>query len=85
MRSARLNVPLLALGVLTLVGCASSEEWETWNSRPAHFASQSHMEFSLRNRLGTTSKVTREDIAAARAEGWWGQAITVAQEAILER
>jgi hypothetical protein len=43
------------------------------------------MRFSVRNRAGTTSRVNREDIATAREEGWWGKAITVSQEAILER
>jgi hypothetical protein len=42
------------------------------------------MEFSWRNRAGKT-RVTRDDIAAAREEGWWGKAVTVSQEAILER
>ncbi|HEY7364686.1 MAG TPA: hypothetical protein VIE37_11295 [Methylomirabilota bacterium] len=79
------GVPVLALLLVTLVGCATKEEWETWQTRPAHFASESHMKFSLRNRLGTASRVTREDIATAREEGWWGKAITVSQEAILER
>jgi hypothetical protein len=85
MRSTRLNVPLLALVVVTLAGCATKEEWENWKSSPAHFASTSHMEFSMRNRLGKTPQVTREDIARAREEGWWGKSVTVAQEAILER
>jgi hypothetical protein len=86
MRRARPhNILLLALVLLTPAGCATNEEWDAWKSRPAHFASTAHMEFSFRNRLGTTSKVTREDIATAREEGWWGKAITVAQEAILER
>jgi hypothetical protein len=29
--------------------------------------------------------VTRQDIALARDEGWWGKPITVSQEQILER
>ncbi|HSF05386.1 MAG TPA: hypothetical protein VLG10_06295 [Methylomirabilota bacterium] len=85
MRLVRVHISLLALLVVALAGCASKEEWETWQSRPAHFASESHMKFSVRNRLGTRSRVTREDIATAREEGWWGRAITVSQEAILER
>ena len=85
MRTARVHVPLMAILLVTLAGCATTEEWETWKSRPAHFASDSHMRFSVRNRAGTTSRVNREDIATAREEGWWGKAITVSQEAILER
>jgi hypothetical protein len=85
MRSTRLNVSLLALVLVTPAGCATKEEWEAWKSSPAHFASTAHMEFSVRNRAGKAPEVRREDITAAREEGWWGRAITVAQESILER
>ncbi len=85
MRTAPVHVSLLALLLVVLTGCATTDEWETWKSRPAHFASDSHMAFSLRNRVGTSAQVKREDIAVAREEGWWGKAITVSQEAILER
>jgi hypothetical protein len=85
MRRTRLNVSLLALVLVTLAGCATSDEWENWKSSPAHFASTAHMEFSMRNRVGKTPQVRREDITAAREEGWWGKSVTVAQEAILER
>jgi hypothetical protein len=82
MGNRRLGVPLAAVALLA-AGCASSEEWATWKAHPTHFASGSHMGFSLRNRQAT--RVTREDIAIARDEGWWGKAITVGQEEILER
>ena len=84
----RSNLPrvLLTAGVLLLAaGCATGEEWATWRSHPAHFASGSHMGFSVRNREGTSSRVTRQDIALARDEGWWGRPVTVSQEQILER
>ncbi|MGH7391683.1 MAG: hypothetical protein ACREM3_19830 [Candidatus Rokuibacteriota bacterium] len=85
MRSPRLRFLLIA-GTLTLVaGCASSEEWNAWKSHPAHFASGSHMGFSVRNREGAPARVTRQDVAVARNESWWGKAITVSQEQILER
>jgi hypothetical protein len=82
MRHHRLHVPLAAVALLA-AGCATSEEWATWKAHPTHFASGSHMGFSLRNRQA--NRVTREDIAIARDEGWWGKAITVSQEEILER
>ncbi|MGH7314456.1 MAG: hypothetical protein ACREJV_14875 [Candidatus Rokuibacteriota bacterium] len=75
----------MAIVLLTLAGCATTEEWEAWKAHPSHFASGSHLGFSVRNRQGTSSQVNREDIATAREEGWWGKAITVSQEAILER
>ena len=71
--------------LLVLGGCATSEEWQTWKSHPTHFASGSHMFFSTRNREGAQPRVTREDIALARDQGWWGKPITVSQAHILER
>ena len=78
---------LIAIGgvLVAMVGCATSEEWQTWQSHPTHFASGSHMGFSMRNKEGGQAKVTRQDIAMARDEGWWGKPITVGQEQILER
>ena len=72
---------LLALTVLT-TGCATSQEWTDWKAHPAHFASGDHAFFSVRNREGTTARVTRADIANARTEGWWGAPITVSSEQI---
>jgi hypothetical protein len=84
MQSRRLRVPLAAVALLA-AGCASQEEWATWKAHPTHFASGSHMGFSVRNRERSLPRVTREDITLARDEGWWGEAITVGQEEILER
>jgi hypothetical protein len=77
---------LLGLSALLVVGgCATGEEWQTWREHPTHFASGSHLFFSARNTEGSAPRVTREDIALARDQGWWGKPITVAQEQILER
>lgn len=76
---------VLASMVLLLAGCASGEQWTTWKQHPTHFASGDHLFFSVRNRQGTENRVTRDDIASAREQGWWGQPITVSQEQILER
>jgi hypothetical protein len=86
MRSTR-SLFLLGLAVLlATAGCASTEEWTTWKEHPTHFASGEHMFFSVRNQGDNASaKVTRQDIALARNEGWWGKPITVSQEAIQER
>ena len=78
----------IVLGVTVLLaasGCASSEEWQTWRDHPTHFASGDHLFFSTRNKEGRAPRVTRQDIAMAREQGWWGKAITVGQEQILER
>ena len=77
---------LMGLAVLLVfTGCATSEEWQTWKEHPTHFASGDHFFFSTRNREGANPKVTRQDIALARDQGWWGKPITVSQEQILER
>ena len=85
MRSMRWHLILICGGLLAAGGCATNEEWETWKSHPTHFASSNHMGFSVRNRDGGQTRVTRQDIASARDEGWWGRPITVGQEQILER
>jgi hypothetical protein len=77
----------LVVGAVLLgaAGCATSEEWATWNAHPTHFASGEHFRFSTRNREGQAPRVTREDIKVASAQAWWGKPVTVSQEQILER
>jgi hypothetical protein len=76
---------LLAGGVLLVTtGCATSEEWATWQQSPGQWASFDHFLFSVRN-TERNPRVTREDLAKSREQGWWGQTITVAQDQILER
>ena len=70
---------------LVAAACASGEEWSTWKQHPTHFASGDHLFFSLRNREGQAARVTRQDIAMSRSEGWWGKPITVSTEQILEK
>ncbi len=85
MRRDSLRLLLIGAAILATTGCATSEEWATWKSHPTHFASGEHLFFSTRNREGSSPKVTRQDIAMARDQGWWGKPITVSQEQILER
>jgi len=85
MRSTGFRVLLVGSVLVALSGCASSDEWTTWKEHPTHYASGDHGFFSLRNREGTSAKVTRDDIAMARDQGWWGKPITVSSEQILER
>ena len=85
MRSDRLRMLLVGGVLLAMAGCATNEEWATWKAHSAHFASGDHMSFSLRNTEGSAARVTRQDIAMARDESWWGKPITVSQEQILER
>jgi hypothetical protein len=81
----RLRLLLIGGSLLAAAGCATGEEWATWRAHPTHFASADHLAFSVRNRQGQPARVTRNDIAVARDEGWWGRPITVSQEQILER
>lgn len=85
MRSTGWRVLLIGSALVVFAGCATSEEWRTWKEHPTHYASGDHGFFSLRNREGTSAKVTRDDIALARDQGWWGKPITVSSEQILER
>lgn len=84
MRTRHVGIAVV-MSMLAVSGCATTGEWETWNSHPTHFASGEHLFFSLRNTEGRTPAVARRDIAQARSEAWWGKAITVAQEQIIER
>ena len=71
--------------LLVVFGCASADEWATWKEHPAHFASGEHLKFSVRNREAQAARVTRQDVALARDQSWWGKAITVDQQQIIER
>lgn len=82
MRTRMLTV-LLLIGVgLTAGACATSEEWAEWRKYSSHFASGDHLFFSFRNTEGKAPRVTKRDIERARAEEWWGKAITVSPEQI---
>ena len=85
MRSTGWRLLLIGGALVVVAGCATSEEWRTWKEHPTHYASGDHGFFSLRNREGKSAKVTRDDIALARDQGWWGKPITVSSEQILER
>jgi hypothetical protein len=86
MRQISWRTLLLAGGFLLAgLGCASRAEWTTWGEHPVHFASGDHLSFSSRNPKGAAPVVTRSDVALAGDEGWWGTAVTVDQEQILER
>jgi len=78
-RSVVMGSALLLAG-----GCASSEEWNTWRSNTSHFASKEHFDFSMKNSKGSPN-VTRQDVAMAQSQNWFGKAVTVNQDQILER
>ena len=78
-RSVMMGTALLLAG-----GCASGEEWNTWRSNTSHFASKEHFDFSMKNSSGTPN-VTRQDVAMASSQNWFGKAVTVNQDQILER
>ena len=82
---ARHRAVVVAASLSLLGGCATAEEWATWRSHSAHFASGQHLVFSLQNKEGRAPRVSRSDITLASREEWWGRPITVGQEEILER
>ena len=71
--------------LLLLMGCATAAEWETWKVHTSHFASGDHLRFSWQNGEDKAVRVTRGDVALARDQNWWGKAITVDQQQIIER
>jgi hypothetical protein len=82
---AQVGRATLALVVLLAAGgCATSDEWAEWKAHNTHFASDKHIGFSWRNREGQPPRVSRSDIDVARAESWWGKAITVSPEQIFQ-
>jgi hypothetical protein len=84
MRKLALVFPALPVLVL-LLGCATAEEWDAWKSHGSHFASGDHFKFSWRNGEAGAARVTRDDVALARDQNWWGKAIRVEQAQIIER
>jgi hypothetical protein len=80
-----LRVTAIALAALSTGACATGQEWTAWKSHPAHFASLEHFAFSVRNRDGLASRVTRQDVAEARVQSWWGDPVMVTTAQILER
>ena len=75
---------LIGTSLLIVGGCATSEEWNVWRSNTSHFASKEHFDFSMKNSEGKAT-VTRQDVAMAQSQKWFGQAVTVDQGQILER
>ena len=76
---------LVGTALLVVGGCASKEEFDIVRSNTAHFASKEHFDFSMKNSGESKATVTRNDVAMAQNQNWFGRAITVAQEQILER
>src|SRR5207247_8553602 len=81
-----ITLVIVRVGVAVwMIGCATPQEWAEWKGHPVHFASGDHMGFSVRNRDGPQTRVTRDDVALARSQDWFGTAITVDQSAIVEK
>jgi hypothetical protein len=85
MRGKHWRSAVLGSTLLLVAGCATGEEWETWRSNTSHFASKEHFDFSMKNREGKSAAVSRNDIALAGQQKWFGRPVTVSQEQILER
>ena len=69
----RIFLPLLGSVLLSTACAATHREWEAWRSHGTHYASTSHMTFSLGNAVGGAPRVTPEMMDQAKSEGWWGR------------
>jgi hypothetical protein len=85
MRGKHRRLLVMGTSLLLVGGCASSEEWNTWRSSTSHFASKEHFDFSMRNRGDSGASVTKNDVALAQSQNWFGRPVTVSQDQILER
>jgi hypothetical protein len=66
---------LLTAVIFSMSGCATaSEDWSTWTTNRAHFASAQHLAFSMK-RHPTEASITEQDIEAAAREEWWGRLV----------
>jgi len=71
--------------VMVATACARWDQWSQCQRHTTHFASGTHGVFSLRNNKdGSNPRVSRTDVDSARAENWWGKAITVSPEQIFQ-
>jgi hypothetical protein len=84
MKTMTTSIVLAAL-MFTLTACMTAQEWAEWKGHGSHFASGDHGFFSIRNREGAKTRVMRQDVTAARDQGWWGKAISVDQKDIVEK
>ncbi|MBI4736919.1 MAG: hypothetical protein HY766_12825 [candidate division NC10 bacterium] len=74
----KLWMGLIAAGALfSLSACSASTQaaLEETRKNGAHFATWHHMGYSLRR--ATPKETTKQDIAAAQKEKWWGEVILV--------
>lgn len=66
---------LLTAVMFSMSGCATmSEDWSTWTTNPAHFASAHHFTFSMKSHPSEAS-ISEEDMVAAAREEWWGRLV----------
>jgi hypothetical protein len=84
MANQAVTMAVLTSALLT-GACATSQEWQIWQTHATHFASDEHLSFSIRNPDDTARHITRRDIALARSQAWWGDPVRVAGDQILER
>jgi hypothetical protein len=75
MEGLRWWLVLLTAVMFSMSGCATAkEQWSTWTTHPAHFASSHHFKFSMQ-RHDTEASITEQDMVAAAREEWWGRLV----------
>ena len=83
------SVPTLLVLVATVAGtaaCANPDQWAEWRQHSSHFASGSHLVFSVTHRgERPPTPVTRRHFERAQAESWWGDPLVVQPDRVVER
>jgi hypothetical protein len=82
------SIPTLLVLIAALAGtaaCATPDQWAEWRQHPSHFASGSHLAFSVTHQgEHPTAPVSRQNFERARAEAWWGDPLMVRPDQVVD-
>jgi hypothetical protein len=83
---------LLSAVMFSMSGCSSTKawqgtalsDWQIWAQHSSHFASGSHLAFSLKSHP-TPASISEADKAVASREEWWGQLVPQEKVAVVAK
>jgi hypothetical protein len=65
--------------------CANPEQWAEWRRHSSHFASGSHLIFSMTHQgEHPRAPVSRRHFERAGAEAWWGDPLVVRPDQVVD-